>query len=353
VGTAYFFCAVLVVVLPVARARTLGAAGLALLALGTASSAVGSGMASSSFTTTNQVLTGAGIAIALMAGVLAVRDRNRTPLGDVRPDRPWKQQSDPLLLGGLALAAAGPHLLWVGSGALLSLVAAGRMTLRAGRRWWFVPLIVAGTLLGAALYLLATILGPLGGSMASLPAGPFSPPAEQLLVMLIGTGSLLLSGLFPLQGAPWRLALTPLAAVLVARLIAPALPGGLSDWQPLAMLLLTVAFAAAAAGGNAGRMAVTGGLAALWGGQASGVLAACVLVLWGWLVDYGATAGWGRALPRQWAGVPALVPAVAALPALEAALRVQVLLPVLATVGAVAGFGLMFRRQSRALPVSL
>jgi hypothetical protein len=65
-------------------------------------------------------------------------------------------------------------------------------------------------------------------------------------------------------------------------------------------------------------------------------VAAELLVIFGWLLEV--TAGWSR-IPRlseRWAGLFLLVPALAALPALEAALGAQVVVSVAFVAGVVA-----------------
>ena len=62
---------------------------------------------------------------------------------------------------------------------------------------------------GAGFFLLFTILGPAGGAMSQLAAGPFSPPAERLLAVLLGIAPLALAGVFPFHRAPWRGSLSP------------------------------------------------------------------------------------------------------------------------------------------------
>ncbi len=351
----YAAAVALSLLLPTARARALGGIGLCLIALAAAGDKVGDAVGepggSSEFTTINQGFAILGAAVVLAALVLVSRHRLRSLSGARRAEAgiaPAADTLDPLLLAGLLLAALGPHLLIVAAGALVALVAAIRQVIRAERPLWLGPLLLSGALLGTAFALAFTILGPLGGRLAMLPAGPFSPAAERLLVMLLGSATLLMAGLPPLHGAPYGLALAPLGAVLIGRILAPAFPGGLSDWQPLAMLLLVGSLAYAAFRGRWSQAAVAAGFLALWSGQRNGVLAGLVLVCWGW-------AAWaaGQALARRgirldarWAGVPALIPGLAILPALIATLRSQVVLSVVAVLVVAIGLGRVVLRRS-------
>ncbi|HEX7024085.1 MAG TPA: hypothetical protein VF187_04625, partial [Gemmatimonadales bacterium] len=152
-----------------------------------------------------------------------------------------------------------------------------------------------------------------------------------------------------LSRAPWGLALAPLSAILLIRIALPALPGGMLEWQPLAMLLLAGAGAAAAFRARWDVLAVAGGLATLWSGVAAAVLPGAVLVLSGWLIERARNAELGPVtLPRgRWAGLAGLVPALVALPALDAALHAQVLLSLIFPIAAASGFALEFARRSR------
>ena len=335
----YYGLALLLALTPGSRPRALSGVGLGLALLGAAGDRAGGHAAGTSFTTINEVLMLLGAVVVVAAAVLGFR-RGPPPRTerDIPPSIP--RYPDPLLLAGLALAAAAPHLLLLELGVLLALVSAVRLALHQGMkpRWLAVPL-GGGALVGLALTLMLTILGPAGGSIAALPGGPFSPPAERLLVMLLGGGALLLAGIPPLWRAPWGLALAPLAAILMARLAVPVLPGGLSEWQPLAMLLLLVSGGLAAFRGRWAGFAVVAGLAGLWSGDPKAGFAALVLVLFGWLAEQaaGGRSGPLPTLPPRWAGLPLIVPAVAAFPVLTGGLKSQVVLSVaLVAVGIVA-----------------
>lgn len=347
----YFAGALPVLLLPGPRPRALGGIGLALLGLAAASEAVGDPGASGFFTGVNELLALAGGLLVVAAGVVGWRGRRNQALSGAAAPPPLVGYPglDPLLLAGLTLASAGPHLLVVGAGALLALTAGARGAIRAGRASWLVLLVLSAGSLSVALGLTSIILGPAGGEIRGLAEGPFSPAAERLLVMLLGGAGLLVAGLPPLHAAPWRLALSPVAAIVLVRVVGPAFPGGLVEWQAFAMLLLLVALALAASLGRWSGVAAAAGLATLWSGRTEGILPGCGLVLWAWLSDLLAVVGQGRGfgLRLRWAGIAGLVPVAAALPALIALLRAQVLLPVLGVAAVGAGLGLELGRRSR------
>ena len=346
-GWLYYGLALLLALVPAPRHRAVAGAGLGLALLGAAGDRAGGHVAGTAFTTINEVLLVLGGAVVVGAALMEFRRGSPPP-----PERPSplsaSRYPDPVLLTGLALAAATPHLLLLELGILLALVSAVRAALRPGaNRWWLAVPLLGGALAGIALLLMLTILGPEGGSIAALPDGPFSPPAERLLVLLLGAASLLFAGIPPFSRTPPGLGLAPLAAILMARLVVPGLPGGLLEWQPLAMLLLLVSGGFAAFGGRWAAFAVVAGLAGLWSGEPSAAFAALVLVLFGWLVEQ---AGSGRLgpigrLPAGWNGIPLVIPALAALPVLAGGLRSQVVLSVaLVATGIVA---LVFRGARR------
>lgn len=333
----YAGLAVLVVVIPVARLRALGGAGLGLVLLAAASDQSAGPSKGSAFATINEVLVVVGAMVVIGAAATGARRAPQPPPVPVFPQTPIPNPQ-PLLFVGLALAAAAPHMLLFELGILLVLVAAVRNTIRVRRRWWLTILVIGGAMLGAAFILAATILGPVGGGMAGLRDGPFSPAAGRLMVMLLGAGTLLLAGLPPVHLAPWGLGLAPLAAIVMVRVALPALSGGVGEWQPLAMSLLAGAGVASAFARKWNAFAVAAGLGSLWSGVAAGALAAQILVLWGWLLQLDAEGRLGRIpkLGEPWAGLPLLLPALAALPALQAGLGAQVVVSVALVVAGIA-----------------
>ena len=348
-GSGWLYCglSLLLALIPGLRPRALAGAGLGLALLGAAGDRAGGHAAGTTFTTINEVLLLLGGAVVVAAALMEFRrGAPRHPERDTPPAA--SRYPDPVLLAGLALAAAAPHLLLLELGILLALVSAVRAVLRDGAtRWWLAVPLLGGALVGSALLLMLTIVGPEGGSIAALPDGPFSPPAERLLVMLLGAASLLLAGIPPFGRTSSGLTLAPLAAILLARLVMPVLPGGLLEWQPLAMLLLLLSGGLAVFRGRWAAFAVVAGLAGLWSGEPSAAFAALVLVLVGWLTEQAASGRLGplRPLPAGWSGLPLVIPALAALPVLEGGLRSQVVLSVaLVAVGVVV---LIFRAARR------
>lgn len=339
----------LVALIPGTRFRALGAAGLGLVLLAAASGRVGGPSSGTTFATVNELLVLLGGLVVVVAGAAGFR---RGPGASPDPALPRSHvpSSHLLLLIGLTLSAAGPHLLLVELGILLALVSVVRAAIRSGRRGWLTALAIGGGITAAGCVLATTILGPGGGDVARLPAGPFSPAAERLLVLLFGAGTLMLAGLPPLHRAPWGVGLAPIAAIVMGRVALPALPSGVVEWQTLFMLLLAGATVWAALTRRWAALSVAAGLASLWSGIPSGVFAAELLVLWGWLLDVAARGRLGPAprLPERWAGLLLLVPALAALPALEAGLRAQVVLSVAVVMGVVAASVREFRRRPQA-----
>ncbi|HTL04990.1 MAG TPA: hypothetical protein VL241_04540 [Gemmatimonadales bacterium] len=331
----YAALAVLVALLPTPRRRALGGSGLGLLALATAAERVAP-QGDLRFHQVNFALAAAGILLVLLAPLA------RGPADRIQPAAAAgtaPRRSHLLLPTGLLLAVLAPHLLLVGLGAALAVGWASANGLRAHRTLALAVLLFAAGCLGTALALMLIISGPLGGRLAGLAEAPFSLAAERLLTLLLGSALLLLSGATPFVRLPWRVALAPLAAALLLRLVAPLFPEGLRAWQAPAMLLLAIGVTWSVWRRAWPEAAIAGGLLALWSGFPEATLPGSVLVGWGWVVDTGATAGASRGVRMQprWAGLMALPAGLAALPALTAGLRAQVLIPVLAVLGVVSG----------------
>lgn len=343
----YVALLLLTAVLPTARGRALGAAGLLLAALGMAADSVGSSAPGATFATVNAILIGSGPVIVLLAALRAWRERGDG--GGAAPVSATALSLDLLLIAGLLLAGLGPHLILLAAGTFLVLVSAAASALRERRPRWIALVVVVAVLLGAGFFLLFTILGPEDGRLSRLAAGPFSPPAERLLTLLLGLGSLGISGVFPFHRAPWRLGPSPLAMILVVRVLVPALPEGLADWQAPAMLWGAVAAAAAAFSGRWAGAMVAGGLLGLCSGRPEGVAPAIALLASGWLADMGLLPFRGRAAAgrERWAGLWFVIAGLGIPLVLGAGLRAQVLVTVLAALS-VAG-GLLFVSGRRSL----
>lgn len=341
-GLLYGVLALVVTLLPTARARWLGSAGLGAAGMGVAAIWVGGPAGGTVFGVVNNILLALGALVIL--GALAVGVRRNAPPPQSIDTGPPSDRRDPVLLVGLLLAAVGPHLLLVGAGILLACTTGSRQSIRNRRAQWLLLLVPAALLLEGFVTLLALLLGPAGGSVRAVADGPISPAAEHGLMALLGAGGLLMAGLRPLHRAPWRLSLAPLAAILLARLGVPAFGLGLLDWQTVAVLLLLGMLAAECWAGSWAGAAVAAGLLTLWSGEVSGVFPGSLLVLVGWLLD-GGRLPFANASAR-WSGLAALAPALAAPFALAAALHGQVLLSFLAAVAVILGSIHEFQRRS-------
>lgn len=346
----YALLGVVAVMLPTPRARALAGAGLGLAALGVAADSAGGAGSGTTFATMNEVLIGLGAAVVIAAAVLGRRFRQASGAAvRVAAEPAARFGPDLLLMLGFALAAAGPSLILFAAGVVLIVLSAARQTVLTQRTRWLALLVAGAALLAVALYLLMTILGSEAGRMVHIASGPFSPAAERLLVLLLGLASLLLSGLPPVHRAPWCLTLAPLGAILFSRVLAAAMPEGLSTWESPAMLWMVAALAYGALTGRWSIVMVAGGLISLWSGLTAALLPGWLLVLWGWLDDAGLFDARGLSwLNRErWSGLKALVPALAAPFGLAAVMRSEVLLPFLAVVAVSVALGIEAGRRPR------
>ena len=338
-GWLYGLLAVPVVLLPGVRPRALGGAGLALIGLAAGASAAASGgEPTRGFVAVNAILVLAGLTAVGAAVFLAWRHGGSAVRDSLAAGQTASPSFDPFTLAGAVIVLLASQVIVLGLGAALSLVSATRSAVRSRRTLGLFPLLAAAVALGAGLGFLLTLMGPLGGGLQNLAQGPISPAAERLLVLLIGGAALLLSGVAPLDRLAWGLALAPLAAVLLCRLVVPPFPEGLLVWQATFMVLLAVACSWAAFAGRWCQVAVAGGMFAIWTGSRDGIWAGAVLVTWGWLVETGVAIAWRGGVIRnpRWLGLLVLPAALAALPALRAGLRAQVMLSTLAVAGCAA-----------------
>ena len=102
-------------------------------------------------------------------------------------------------------------------------------------------------LLVPAYWLLRTIAGPVGLDLDALPTVPLSPAAESLVtpaLLLVAWG---VSGLWPFHRQVPGALLGPVGGLLLLRIGHPLVPGGLEQWQPLAVPVLVVGLWHAAA----------------------------------------------------------------------------------------------------------
>jgi hypothetical protein len=147
---------------------------------------------------------------------------------------------------GAVAVAAGPHLAVVFLGAILA--AWSGFFLSRPRGSHPAPLAPALVLVLVPTYwLLATIAGPIGLGVGALRFIPLSPAAESLVapaLLLAGWG---IAGLWPLHRQMPGALLGPIGALLLLRIGHPLVPGGLEQWQPLAIPVLAVGIWHAAA----------------------------------------------------------------------------------------------------------
>ncbi|MBK6779608.1 MAG: hypothetical protein IPJ95_08445 [Gemmatimonadetes bacterium] len=188
------------------------------------------------------------VTLALLAGGGLLLWRSRPVLADAPvATRPASDIDAPAFLVHLlaaCVAAGAPHL-HLFLPALVVSAASGWRWSRPGR--W--PIVIAPVLLllCACWYLLARVAGPLPLALAMLGEAPYSAAFELgMAAALLGCAGVLL-GLAPFH-MMGRGPLTPiLGGLLLVRVVAVALPGGLEHWQPVAypVVVLTAVFAAA------------------------------------------------------------------------------------------------------------
>jgi len=134
-------------------------------------------------------------------------------------------------LGALA-TAMGSHVGVVFTGLALAVVTdfLDRRQRGVARVPWLpcITLVLAPT-----VWLMATIAGPMGSSLAALPEIPFSPAAERLIALGLGGVAWACLGLWPLHRILPDGLLAPLGIALWLRVASPAVPDGLEHWQPL------------------------------------------------------------------------------------------------------------------------
>ena len=194
----------------------------------------------------------AGGAIVWASNVAARKVARRLTSAPVRADYLWSAGLGPLrvvLIAGLAATLAGPHVVVVVAGALAATWAAWRASHPPEAR----PLPIAATLvllLIPACWLLATIAGPVGLRIATLPDIPMSPAAELLLAPALLLAAWATAGLWPLQRQLPGALVAPAGALLLARVAHPAVLDALDYWRPLTVPLLVLGLWQAASWGR-------------------------------------------------------------------------------------------------------
>jgi hypothetical protein len=234
----------------------------------------------------------AAVALGLAGAMLLLLGRTLTATGPARalgsrlfsePLRPaWPANrraggSAAALLAGAAATALGPHVAVVFLGVIVAAWSAYLLFHPRGSRP--APVTPSLTLLLAPAYwLLSTIAGPEGLSVAALPLVPLSPAAESLVapaLLLVGWS---VAGLWPLHRQVPGALVGPLGALLLVRIALPLAPDGLEYWRPLAVPVLIAGIWHAAAVARWPLLAAGAGLLGVAGLTAPGATGA------GWLV---------------------------------------------------------------------
>ena len=234
----------------------------------------------------------AGVALGVVGAMLLAVGRTIAAGGPARalgsrlfsePLRPFAPANRPAgalaapILGGAAATALGPHVAIVFLGVIVAAWSAYFLFHPAGSRP--APVTPSLALLLAPVYwLLSTIAGPEGLSVAALPLVPLSPAAESLVapaLLLVGWS---LAGLWPLHRQVPGALVGPLGALLLVRIALPLAPDGLEYWRPLAVPLLIAGIWHAAAVSRWPLVAAGAGFLGVAGLTAAGAAGA------GWLL---------------------------------------------------------------------
>jgi hypothetical protein len=240
---------------------------------------------------------------------------------------------------GTLLAAVGPAAGHVFLGTVLVGFGGWRMRWVEGDR----PLPIAPLLTSLVIpawWLMSTIAGPEGLAVVTLPDLPWSPAAERLLALVLIVASWAASGLWPLHREE-PAALTSLAgALLVLRVVIPAVPDGLAHWRALAMPVVVIGLWHAVATDRRDGVAVALAWIGLMSGEPPGQLGAALLIVAALLLELCIRISPASAVARRALGATAaLLAGVGGLFAIEAGLRAEVVYTVLAVAALVTGCG--------------
>jgi hypothetical protein len=204
----------------------------------------------------------AGVALGLAGATVLALGRTIADTGLVRalgsrlfseplpPSSPANRQAGGLaaaLLAGAAATALGPHVAVVFLGVIVAAWSA-YFLFHPGGDGRPAPVTPSLSLLLAPVYwLLSTIAGPEGLSVAALPLVPLSPAAESLVapaLLLVGWS---VAGLWPMHRQVPGALVGPIGALLLVRIALPLVSDGLEYWRPLAVPFLIVGIWHAAA----------------------------------------------------------------------------------------------------------
>ncbi len=232
-------------------------------------------------------------------------------------------------LVGITAAALGPHLSLVLVGVIVGAWAAqmqSRQNLPLG------ALLATATLL-PAYALLATIAGPDGLWMATLPLVPLSPAAESLLapaLLLAGWG---IAGLWPFHRQSGGVLSALLGVLLVVRVGVPLCPDGIEQWRPLLAPILVLGIWHGAARSRWSAVAIGSAWVGLLSVAPAGIVGAAVLLTAAFAVELPGFLRPSPSTTRVAAALGTALGSVGGLLALEAALGTEVVYTVLAAVG--------------------
>jgi hypothetical protein len=199
------------------------------------------------------------------------------PLRPASPANPRAVGLVGALLAGAAATALGPHVAVVFLGVIVAAWSAYFLFHPGVGRP--APVTPSLTLLLAPVYwLLSTIAGPEGLSVAALPLVPLSPAAESLVapaLLLVGWS---VAGLWPMHRQVPGALVGPIGALLLVRIALPLAPDGLEYWRPLVVPVLIVGIWHAAARARWPLLAAGAGLLGVAGLTPAGAAGA------GWLL---------------------------------------------------------------------
>jgi hypothetical protein len=249
------------------------------------------------------------------------------------------------LLAGAVATAAGPYLSVVVAG-VIAAAWSGWLLRRGpgGRRIPLAPMLTL--LLLPAWWLMATIAGPEGLAVGTLPMLPISPAAERLLAPIFLAAAWATAGLWPLHRQVPAALLAPVGALLLARVAIPAVPDGLEHWRPLAMPLIVLGIWHAALSGRLTGMAVGLAWVGLLGASRAGLTGAALLLAGALTLELATHAG-ERFRPWKASArvVSALAAGAGALLAIGSGLHAEVVYTVLAVGGVVIAAGRAWPRR--------
>jgi hypothetical protein len=279
---------------------------------------------------------------AAVGGVLLAIGRwVRFPQEDRVPTLPARELPAAGVILGSVAAALGPHLGVVVVGSVLAAWSGFLLNRRdGGSRVPIAPLLALPLL--AAWWLMATIAGPDGLGMATLPLVPLSPAAERMLAPVVLVAAWATSGLWPLHRQVPGGLLAVAGALLVTRVVVPAMPDGLGHWRALAMPLLVAGLWHAALSDRTAGLAVGLAWIGLLGGTPSGKRGAALLLAAALLLELGRRDGRLRRSRPAWILV-AVAASLGGMLAVEAGLRTETIYTV---VGAAALIAALAARQA-------